>query len=75
MQATTEMIEAGAEYLYGNSRKSAVSANETAKFEACYAQAETVFNRMMAVQAQPANQLSQQQLAEAAPAGKQPNMW
>ena len=75
MQLTPEMIEAGAAYLYGSSRQSAIEAEEEARFQACCVQAETLFNIMLATQQQKSPQPSQQQLAHAEPVSNNPSLW
>ena len=75
MYATTEMIEAGAKYLYGNSRKSAIAACEEAKFQACCIQAEALFNIMMEVHPSDFPRPTQQQLAAAEPVSHNPSIW
>ena len=75
MQLTPEMVEAGAAYLYGNSRQSAIEAEEEGRFQACCVQAETLFNVMLAARPQKLPQPSQQQLAHAEPVGNNPSLW
>lgn len=75
MQLSPEMVEAGAAYLYGSSRQSAIEADEEARFQACCVQAETLFNIMLAAQSQKFPQPSQQQLARAEPVGNNPSLW
>jgi len=75
MEPTPEMIEAGAAYLYGSPRQTAIEADEEARFQACCLQAETLFNIMLAAQPQQLPEPSQQQLARAEPVGNNPSLW
>ncbi len=78
MELTTQMIEAGAEYLCGFSKEGAAKQGEDEKFQACCHQAEQVFKLMQAASGSGSKVTSedlQEKLADGEPVNNNPNMW
>ncbi|HEX5538618.1 MAG TPA: hypothetical protein VFX01_02415 [Methylophilaceae bacterium] len=68
---TDEMVEAGAEFLYGKTRAAAIELEQEERFQACCAQARELFLAMLMAKAA----VSQQQLADNPPVNNPPLLW
>jgi hypothetical protein len=66
-----EMIEAGAEFLYGKTRAAAIELDQEERFQACCEQAKKIYLAMMMAK----SGISQQQLAEGEPVNNPPLLW
>lgn len=78
MEPTSQMIEAGAEYLCGFSKDKAVKLEEQEKFLECCHKAEEMFKRMQAASDSCQKVTSedlQEELADGEPVNNNPNMW
>lgn len=70
-QPSDEMVEAGAEFLYGKTRAAAIGLEQEDKFQACCDQVRKIFLAMMMAKLD----VSQQQLAESEPVNNPPLLW
>lgn len=66
-----DMIEAGAEFLYGKTRAVAIEREEEERFQACCEQAKQVYLAMHMAKLS----VSQRQLAEGEPVNNPPLLW
>ena len=68
---TEDMIEAGAEFLYGKTRAAAIELEQEERFQACCEQARLLFLAMMTVK----SAVSQRRHAEGEPVNNPPLLW
>lgn len=70
-EPSPDMIEAGAQCLYGRTRAAAIELDQEDKFQACCEQVRKIYYAMMLAKFS----VSQQQLAEGEPVNNPPLLW